>query len=91
MAEKWNNWHIQTDENGDNYTAMFGPDDFESWWSAGAGADELFPESEIDNLFNNCVDLAEAEKREMTQSAEELRNCIETWVREWNDHIERGA
>jgi len=72
--------------NGHLY-ATFGEDDFESWWLAGMTRSDPVSAANQDELYENCVYLANAEGREMSQSEEELRKLIEAWADKWNQRL----
>jgi hypothetical protein len=83
---KINTWHIE-----DGYTATFGPNDFESWWLAGMTRDDKIKKQYRSELYENCLYLAEAEQRKMTQSASELKSAINDWADDWNKKIDVSA
>ena len=82
--KQFNGWHIAQDEDGSNYSATFGPDDFEIWWLSGRDRTDPICESDQIELLENCVYLAEAENREITQTSEELSAAIREWASDWN-------
>jgi len=84
--KKINSWHIE-----DGYTATFGRDDFESWWLMGMTCNDKIKKYHRQDLYENCLYLAEAEHRKMTQSAAELRRAINDWADQWNDNITRRS
>lgn len=81
--KKINSWHIE-----DGYTATFGPEDFESWWLAGMDREDKIKKPNRRELYENCLYLAEAEQREMTQDAPDLRDAIDNWADRWNARID---
>jgi len=84
--KKINSWHIE-----DGYTATFGRDDFESWWLMGMTCNDKIKKYHRQDLYENCLYLAEAEHRKMTQSAAELPRAINDWADQWNDNITRRS
>lgn len=44
-------------------TATFGPADFESWWLAGMTRSDRLSTDDKEELYENCLYLAEAEHR----------------------------
>ncbi len=66
------------------YTATFGDEDFERWWLAGMDRDDILTDRNQQELFDNCVYLAQAERRTLTQSHEELQAAIADWAQRWN-------
>jgi len=76
---KLNNWHIEP-----GFTATFTPDDYRGWWLANQNESDTLTLIDRAELLDNCVYLARAEGREMTQQLEELRAAIDRWADEWN-------
>jgi hypothetical protein len=64
--------------------ASFGPDDFETWFLAGADRNDRFGDSDRGQLFENCIYLTNAEDRVLIQTPDELRDAIGRWADEWN-------
>lgn len=84
--KKINSWYIE-----EGHTATFGNDDFESWWLAGMDRDDKIKKHHRIELYENCLYLAEAEQREMTQNTPELRSAIDDWADKWNLKIDTSA
>ncbi len=84
--KKINSWHIE-----DGCTATFGPDDFERWWLEGMTREDKIKKHDRSELYENCLYLAEAEHREMTQTLAELREAINNWADKWNEIITRAS
>lgn len=87
---RWNRWTIHKDENGRNYTAEFGPEDFERWWLAGMDDEDPISDDYRREMFDAMVYLAEAEGREIVQTAAQLRDAIDYWADAWNKRIANG-
>ncbi len=79
----YNDYSLETSD-----TATFTDEDFETWWLAGMTRQDLFDESDMISLFENCYYLAKSEDRLVTQEPDELWNAIETWMNKWNDRID---
>jgi hypothetical protein len=73
----------------EQYTACFGDDDFEQWWSAGWCDTDCVSEAHMEALYESCVYIASAESRHMVQSADELRKAIKKWANKRNEAAER--
>jgi len=84
--KKINSWQIES-----GCTATFGPDDFERWWLEGMTREDKIKKHDRSELYENCLYLAEAEQREMIQTAAELKNAINEWADQWNDIIDRST
>lgn len=84
----YNSWHIDHMDNGGEYTATFGADDFEAWFLAGAKRNTRFTPANQQELYENCLYLAQAESRRITQTSSELKSAISEWADDWNRDIE---
>ena len=83
-TQKINSWHIET-----GYTATFESDDFDRWFLEGADRETRVTRRDERGLFENCIYLASAEYREMSQTASELKTAIREWADEWNSKISK--
>jgi len=81
MRKKINSLHIEPD------STAFGADDFRAWWTAGMSDNDELSEHDREELFENCMYIAEAENRAMLQTGEELREAIDHWADAWNRSI----
>jgi len=102
---KINNWPLQRDEDGQPFTATFGPDEFETWWLAGMDETDPIDNDAREQMLGAMLYIAEAEGRVMTQTIAELkvaiddwandriianmREAIDDWVNHWNDNVAR--
>lgn len=84
MTRKINTWSIDTDGNGTELTADFGPEDFERWWLAGMDRDDRIDDDARAEMLDAMLYLAEAENRRMVQTVADLRAAIGDWADEWN-------
>jgi len=68
--------------------ATFDGEDFERWWLKGMSRQDRFLPPYVDELYGNCVYLAQAEGLEMTQTESELQGLIADWAADWNARID---
>ena len=86
MTNEINTWRIDTDQGAD-YTAEFGNEDYERWFLHGRDRTDNVEDADQVDLYENCIYLARAEARRMIQTAQELRSSIAKWASEWNDRL----
>lgn len=76
---KINSWPID-----EGQYATFGPDDFERYWLHGADRSDKLSDTDIAEMVEHCLYVAELERREMTQTLAELRAEARDWADDWN-------
>jgi len=79
MRQKWNTWHIEP-----GYQADYDCDDFDSWFLAGGDRETRVTALHKQQLFENCIYLAEVENREIVGTPKQLRDQINQWAISWN-------
>jgi len=80
-----NSWSIRKDEDGQPFTATFGPDEFETWFLACPEGTNFVGEYDRNQMLLAMVDLAQAEERRMTQNINDLWIAIKEWADDWNE------
>ena len=75
---KYNQWHVDRTDDGAEFTADFGTEDFDRWLDCDSAL-RVTRRMERE-LYQNCLYLAEAESRRIAQSPAELRAEIHDWA-----------